>query len=260
MALLAATSVSAQTPQSNLVISLGWFPTNFSTSARLDPNDTTPGTDVDLENDLGLNSNASNIRLDAMWKVAKRHRIDISYTSWKRSGDVTLQTPIHWRDHIYDAGAHVKAENNAQFIKLAYNYAWLQTDTSELNVSAGFDTIWNKTGIEGEGTISGPNGGVIHGNYVTDEDYVAPAPVVGINFSHLATNTWLVRGSAEYFQATFNKTTAKLLDVRASTDYLFSPSWSAGLGYTWVGYKVNRTRFDATYNFSGPLLYLSYRR
>jgi len=256
--LLIAAPLSAQ-PQSNFSISLGWFPTNFSTSAVLSANDG-KHSDVDLENDLGLNSNASNVRVEGFWRFAARHRLDYGYTSWRRSAEKTIDTPIDWQDRHYDVGARIKAVNNAQFIKLAYSYAIVRSDVTEFNVSGGFDTIWNRTSLEGEGSITGPNGSLQTGNYKTQENYIAPAPVFGANVSHLVATRTLVRGSAEYFRASVNGTTGKVLDLRGSADYLFTPTFSAGLGYNFVGYKVERAQFDAKYNFSGPLLYVSYRR
>src|SRR3954462_274294 len=119
-AVLAATSAFAQ-PQSTWSASLGWFPTSFSTSARLFSNTNSNNSSVDLENDLGLQTHLSNVRLEGMWRFKPRHRIEMSYTSWRRSGDKTINFPIDWQDTHYDAGANLKTINNSQFIKLAYD-------------------------------------------------------------------------------------------------------------------------------------------
>ena len=258
VAALGALPLAAQ-PQSNLFIGLGVFPTSFSSSARLD-SEQQEGTEVDLENDLGFDSNASNIRLEGFWRFRPRHRIEFGYTSWRRTSEKAITRDIQWGDKLFHVGAAVQATNNAQFIKVAYRYSLYKTDRTEFDVSAGFDTVWNKASIEGQATIVGENGQDVEGFYEEENSYIAPAPVLGFGISHLATPQILLRGSAEYFQATFEGTTGKILDVRASADYLFNATWGVGAGYTWVGYKVERDRFDATYDFSGPLLYVTYRR
>ena len=258
LAALGASPLAAQ-PQSNLFIGLGVFPTSFSSSARLS-SEQQEGTEVDLEHDLGFDSNASNIRLEGFWRFKPRHRLEFGYTSWRRTAEKTITEDIQWGDKHFEVGAAVQATNNAQFIKLAYRYSLYRTDRTEFDVSAGFDTVWNKASIEGEATIIGENGQEVTGFYEEENSYIAPAPVLGFSVSHLVIPTVLLRGSVEYFQATFEGTTGKILDFRGSADYLFNDTWGVGAGYTWVGYKVERERFDATYDFSGPLLYVTYRR
>jgi hemolysin activation/secretion protein len=257
-ALLLMAGVASAQPQSNFSISAGVFPTNFSTSAVLSGNGGA-NEDVDFENDLGLKSRLQNVRLEGFWRFASRQRLDFGYTRWRRDGEKTINFPIDWQDRHYDAGATLAVVNNADFIKLAYSYSFIKNDTTDFAGSFGFDTIWNKTSLEGQGTLTG-NGQTVSGTYKTDTDFVAPAPLLGLNVQHLFTPNWMGRASGEYFQATLNNSTFKVLDARASVDWLFGSTWGAGAGFNYVGFKVKRKQFDAKYDFSGPLLYVTYRR
>ena len=258
VALFAVAPLSAQ-PQSDFVLSAGWFPTSFNSSARLSAEDIV-GTDVDLENDLGLDTRAQNFRIEGLWRFRPKHSLEFGYTAWRRTADHTIEREIEWGENRFDAGAEIRAVNNAQFIKLAYHYSFIRTDRTELAATAGVDMVWNKTSLEGEGTIVGSGGQEVSGFISEDYNYIAPAPVFGLSYGYMVRPDTLLRASAEYFQATFEDTTGKILDVRGSADYYFSPRYGAGLGYNWVGYKVERERFDGTYDFSGPILYFSYRR
>ncbi len=259
LAIVAAASLYAQ-PQNDFAISVGWFPTNFSSSARLSPS-SGQGSDINLEDDLGFNTNVQNLRLEGFWRFKPRHRVDFAYTSWRRSAETTLARDIQWGDGAFGVGAHIAAKNNAQFIKLAYAYSLMRTETTDIALSAGFDTLWNTTTLEGDATVNGPNGGIVTGNYKGKKSYIAPAPVFGVNANYLATPKTLLRGTVEYFQVNnVQDTDFKIVDLRGSADYLFSPSYSVGLGYTYVAYKVGRPRFGGKYDFSGPLLYFAYRR
>jgi len=257
-AVFIAATASAQ-PNSNFSLSAGVVPTNFSTSAVLSSNDNANSEDVDFENDLGLKSRLQNVRLDGFWRFMPRHRIDFGYTRWRRAGEKTIEFPIDWQDRHYDAGATLGVVNNADFIKLAYAYSFIRNDRTDFAGSFGFDTIWNKTSIEGTGTLTG-NGQTVSGTYKTDTDFVAPAPLLGVNVTHLFTPTWMGRASVEFFTVTFNNSRFNVSDLRASADYLFGQSWSVGLGYNTVRYKVKRNQFDAKYNFGGPQLYVSWRK
>ena len=258
VALFAVAPLSAQ-PQSDFVLSAGWFPTSFNSSARLSAEDIV-GTDVDLENDLGLDTRAQNFRIEGLWRFRPKHSLEFGYTSWRRTAEHEIDRDIEWGENHFDAGAEIRAVNNAQFIKIAYHYSFIRTDRTELAATAGVDMVWNKTSLEGEGTITGSGGQEVSGFISEDYNYIAPAPVFGLSYGYMVRPDTLLRASAEYFQATFEDTTGKILDVRGSADYYFSPRYGAGLGYNWVGYKVERERFDGTYDFSGPILYFSYRR
>jgi hypothetical protein len=258
-ALLLMAGIASAQPQSNFSLSAGVFPTNFSTSAVLSSNNNSNNEDVDFENDLGLKSRLQNVRFEGFWRFASKQRFDFGYTRWRRAGDKTINFPIDWQDRHYDAGATLAVINDADFIKTAYSYSFIKNDTTDFAGSFGFDTIWNKTSIEGTGTLTG-NGQTVSGTYKTGTDFVAPAPLLGANVQHLFTPNWMGRASAEYFQVTYNKTTFKVADVRGSVDYLFGAAWGAGLGFNYVGFKVKRNQFDAKYDFSGPLFYVTYRR
>jgi hypothetical protein len=186
--------------------------------------------------------------------------MDFGFTSWRRSSEKDLDREIQWGDYTFDVGGNVKAANNAQFLKLAYRYSFVRTERTEFDASIGIDAVWVKMSLEGEATLTGPGGSQTEGFYKEEEDFIAPVPVVGLSVTHMATDQWALRGSAEYFQATVDNTTGKVLDLRGSVDWLFTPTYGVGLGYTWVGYNVERNRFDATYDFSGPILYFTYRR
>ena len=256
--LLLATSLSAQ-PQSNLWLNVGWFPTQFNTSANLFSNDGTQ-SNVDLENDLGLASNASNVRFEGLWRFKPRHRLEFGFTSWNRSSDIALSRQITWRDRTYDVGVPIHSSSSAQFIRLGYRYSLYRTETTEFDVAGSIDALWSKFSLDGTATITRDDGTQVTGNYKTEESYIAPAPVIGFGYSHMITPQWLLRTDVEFLKVKIEKTTAKVLDARVFGDYYFNPRWGAGVGYTYVGYKVERARFDAKYDFSGPVLYGSYRR
>lgn len=260
--LLIAPAAPAQTQpasQPNFTISVGIFPTTFSTSSRLSTAEN-EGTEVDLEDELGFDNSASNVRVEGLWRFRPKHRLEFGYTSWRRTTEKEIDEQIQWGDLLFNVGANVKGVNNAQFIKLAYRYSLMKSDTTEVDVSAGFDTIWNKTTLSGEATITDDQGHEVTGQAEKRNDFVAPAPLFGVSVTHLFTPAVAGRLSTEYFQLTYNETTGKVLDARGSVDWYFGDRWGAGLGYSWVGYKVERERFDVQYDFSGPVLYFSYRR
>jgi hypothetical protein len=71
-------------------LSLSIFLTHRESSTRLDASVGDPGTDVDLENDLGLDRSDSVFRVDAFYKFNEAHRIDVRSTRY-RQGSLHLR-------------------------------------------------------------------------------------------------------------------------------------------------------------------------
>lgn len=257
--LMGGVALAQQTPQSNFAITAGVFPTSFTSDARISTK-TDPGTDVDLENDLGLQSRLSNFRLEGMWRFKPRHSLVFAYTSWRRSADRNIERSFDWQGNTYTTGTKINALNNAQFIKLGYEYSLKRTETTEMGVSFAIDALWNKMSAEGEASFTGPGGMVSTGVRKAEQSFVAPAPVFGFNIVQMVSPKVPIRGSAEWLKVNVSGTNASVLDLRGSADYLFNANWGAGAGYSYVRYKVEHKQFDGKYGFSGPLLYVSYRR
>src|SRR5581483_5471088 len=76
-------SVSQPGPWEKFSFSMGAFFTNSDTGIRLGSN---VGVEMDLEDTLGFNSNASVFRTEAAWRFSpnRRHRLDASWFAVRR--------------------------------------------------------------------------------------------------------------------------------------------------------------------------------
>ncbi len=75
-------------------LSLGAFFTNRDTDTRLDSETLGKGTEIDFENDLGLDSSDSVVRIDGHYRFSQKHRVNFSVFDLSRDSSATIQRDI----------------------------------------------------------------------------------------------------------------------------------------------------------------------
>src|SRR5262245_49803123 len=73
-------------------------------SVRLDSTAGTPGTPVDLESDLGLDSSKRVPSAVFEFSPGRRHRLLFAWTALDRDGSQVLDQPIFFGDEVFLAG------------------------------------------------------------------------------------------------------------------------------------------------------------
>ena len=102
------------------------------------------GVDIDLEEALALDSATTVMRAGTLWRFSKnrRHRLDLAWFSYRRSGSRTLLQDITIEDDAgnqitIDAGTNVDAHFDLDIYELAYTYSLFQDDRIDLAAGVG---------------------------------------------------------------------------------------------------------------------------
>ncbi len=242
-------------------IGVGAFVLTLNTGARLEGEILEGGSDIDLEEDLGFSKDDTTARLDMYWRLAPRHRLDLSAFLIRRSAERTLERQIQWGDVAYDVGARVRAEAGNDIIKLAYKYSFVRSDRLEVCGSIGVSTWLVTAKIEGEGRVTTPDGVVVAERASESRDLTAPVPMIGVLAEWRVAPGWFLRGSAEYVAADVGDTEASLGDYRLDLNWFPFERWGFGVGYNWVDLEyedLGQPQVDADAGFDGALMYVSY--
>jgi hypothetical protein len=132
----------------------------LGTTVRLDSDDG-EGTEVDSEDDLGLERLALRPRIGFRWRPGRRHELEASYLFISRSGLKTLDRDITIDSVTYTAGAELDSRIGQNQLGVNYRWAIHAAERSQfgLNVGLGatfFDSKWIGRGSisNGSGTIS----------------------------------------------------------------------------------------------------------
>ena len=231
-------------------ILLGAFVTDRDTSARLD-SDTGggAGSDIDLEDDLGLESSTSVFRFGGYYWLKPRQRVDFSIFDLSRDASRTIQENIEFGDQTFAINTVVTTSNDTTITKVDYTFAPLNKQRGFLGVIFGLYVSSNKL------TLSQPTLGTRE-----SEDLTAPLPVLGLRGEYEVTERITLRGAAQWFGIDTGDVGGRLVDTYVGGDYSFGRRFAVGLAYNDVALKVDATD-DTGWNgqldwgYDGILLY-----
>src|SRR5690349_1645943 len=117
-------------------IMVGAFITDRQSSTRFD-SDSGDGTDIDMEDDLGLESSTNVGRLGGYVWLGKRSRLDGAYFDLSRSATIPIQETIDFGDQSFQINTALNTQSDLTIIKGDYTFAVVAKDRGYLGVTAG---------------------------------------------------------------------------------------------------------------------------
>jgi len=241
-------------------ISIGGFLAAFDTEARLDADPIGLGTQINLEDDLGLKSEARDFRVEGFYRFARKHRLDFDYVLLDRSSTVVVEEQIDWGDITLDVGATATSKFDTQIVRLSYKYSFRTRPRYDAGISFGLSTFIFNTGISGEGSVTepDPNAEVDVSERTT---LVAPVPVLGLHYDLSIRPKVLFRVSGEFFALDTGDWNARLAEWRVAVDYFPFKRFGFGLAVDWIDVNYvdeGLKRLEVNYRISGIYASVSY--
>jgi hypothetical protein len=230
-------------------ILLGMFITDRATSARLDSNNGDAGSDIDLEDDLGLEDSTTVGRFGGYYWFNPRHRIDFSIFDLSRDATRTNQRTIDFGDQTFDINTVINTSNDLTITKVDYTFAPLSRPRGFLGVIGGLYVSSTKL------SLSAPNVGSAE-----SEDVTAPLPVLGVRGEYQATERIALRGAIQWFGIDTGDVGGRLVDTYIGADYTFGERFAVGLALNDVSLSVEATddtgwNGELDWGYDGVLLY-----
>jgi long-subunit fatty acid transport protein len=239
----------------------GWFLPAFNTDVRIDDAGTA-GDKVRLGDDLGVDEDQSGVLLGFEWRIAERHRLGATYSSFSQSGNRVIDREITIGDEVYPVDATLNTKWSIDLIPITYSYSFIKNESNEL--AGTFGIHWDKVSLRLHGTTS-----------LSDEDFNAdasgsadlPLPMIGLRYDHHFSDNWSAGAGAAFFSISFGDTgvdaKGSLQNIRAYTEYRFAGRYGVGLAIDAFKLKVEADKPRLTgvykYDYWGPQLYLTAR-
>ncbi len=246
--IITSTAIAEEDPRFS--ISIGAFFTDRESQTRVD-GESGRGTDVDLEDDLGLEKSDTVFRVDAYWRFAEKHRFDFSAFDLSRSASKQIEREIIWEDTTYPISSTVETKLDLAIYKLGYTWMFLKSDRSFLGATAGLYIA------DMSATLSASGGGSVESN-----DLTAPLPVIGLRGEHRFADRWAIRGSGEIFAVDYGDYEGSLYDVFVGLDFSVTKAIAIGVGINAVelDVAVSKSSFqgDLNWQYEGALAYLKF--
>jgi hypothetical protein len=218
-------------------IMLGAFITDRQSNTRFD-SDGGDGTDIDMEDDLGLESSTNVARLGGYVWLGRRHRIDGAYFDLSRTATIPIRKTIDFGDETFEINTALTTEANLKIIKADYTFAVLAKDRGFLGVTAGLYIA------ESGFALSQPTLG-----RAESEDVTAPLPLFGLRGDYAINDRITLSGAAQLFAYSTNNVDGHLTDFYVGADYGFGKRMAVGLAYNRVSMNIGADKRD----FSGRL-------
>ena len=227
--------------------SIGTFITDYDSEIRLTSNSLGIGTDVDFEDDLGLDESNEVIRLDGHYRFAPRHRLEFSYLDLSREGKTVTRRPIILDDTFFPRGSTLTTDFDYQVIKFAYAYSFRQTEKLDLSASAGMYTLDYDLEVN---SADGKH---------ESADGTAPFPMFGLHLDYRLSKDVYLSSSFEYFVIDRSDVEGELTDTSISMEFRPFENFGFGLGYNRVTiYAEDNDDDEFDYEYDGILVYISW--
>ena len=199
----------------------GWQLTRLD-SSLLVTSQTNPGAIyIDLENDLGMDSENRGLKLGGQYRLTDRQRIEFKFFDLKRKASKTLEREIEIGDEIWEIGATLASESETQVTEINYQYSFIRDDTLEIAILGGF--YW----LDFFGSYEGENN---NNQYVTEKtSFQGPLPAFGLDLSFSLGSSWTLLYRSQVFAITFNQYSGRLNNHTLAAEYAIWNNFGVGL-------------------------------
>ena len=99
-----------------------FFP-SLDTRVRIDASDSSPGTTIDFEQNLGMSDTETLPALSASWRFARKHQLTLDIFSLDRSGSAITATDIKIGDETITVNLPISSFIDMQVTNVGYNYS-----------------------------------------------------------------------------------------------------------------------------------------
>jgi hypothetical protein len=162
--------------------------TGFTSKLRLDSETLGRGTEINLEDDAGLEERISVGRADGVLNFNARHHLLVSLYNIERTGTRAISEEIHFRDKVFAINTTVSTVFSQDIVKVGYGFNVLHRPRAILGPSFGFHVMNLGAGMHrSEEPLT------------EDTDTTAPLPVFGARGEYLFADRWRLQGSLDWF-------------------------------------------------------------
>jgi hypothetical protein len=198
------------------------------TKMRLDSDNHGIGTEIDLEDDFDVDDDVFAGRIDANWRFATRHALDLSVFDLPRNGTRAIDRDIQIGDEVFPVGTAVESEFETRVARLAYQWSFWRRERWNAGLSFGIHWFDLRTGWEA-GAIG----------VEQDFDAKAPLPVLGAFWSHAFTQRLYLTAVSEFFGLEFEEYEGFLNDTRVVLEHRTFEHVAFGLGFDYFGMNAS---------------------
>ena len=252
-----AAPASAQAIDDDFWISASGFLANVDTDVRSTlASNPSGGTELDLEDDLGLDDSSLLPAIYAGAKLGGGFVVTGEYYSLGRDSTGTIARNITVDNVTYPVNASITAGFDTDIYRFTIGYSFIRNETLEVGGAIGLHATELEFSISGQGSA----GGAPVSSQVRRKDVLAPMPTLGLYTTFEVMPRVTINARADYLSLGIDDYDGSLLNAQASISYRVMDNVGIGVGYRYVDYDLDVTKpnvigtFD--YQFWGPSFFI----
>lgn len=196
---------------------------------------------IRLEDDLGVDENKSTFRVDARYRFATNHSLELGLFFLNRTGLTSVSDTIEFRDLVFDVGAEIISTFETDLYGVAYRYSFVNDGRTEAGILGGISLYRFRFGVEGLARIGGQTSEFKE----AAEEILAPIPVFGIFVDHVFSPKFVMRTGASFFRIEVGDFSGRLVETKLAFDYFIWKKVSLGTGVASSSVNVQTTGEDS---------------
>lgn len=215
-----------------------YFPASVETLLRLDPNSITEGDVLSGEDDLGLDDQVDQGRMEFDIRMGERNHVRIDYFKLNRFAEQPLPRDIVFGDFTFPEGTNFRSKLDWRVLSTTYTYSLFRGERFEAGLGLGIHLI--------EAKAEGGEPGTLEQERASE---VGIFPTIAANVAFRISKRWSITARGQQFSASPDEFEGKMADYHADVQYRWRKNFAIGLGYTRL--ETNVEVFDA----DNPLMF-----
>jgi hypothetical protein len=200
----------------------GYSVSDAETIARLDANNLPIGAYIDFSRDLGLDTTATVVRLDGLYRFNDHHGLGFAWYALKFTGSTDVGRTIDWGDlPTITVGTRVDSEIRFDVYKVNYQYSVFHNEQAELGALFGFHFLKTFVGINAVGIGESKTTAI-----------TAPLPVIGLYADYHFTPRLSAYYNFQFFAINYeDKVKGSMQDFLLGLEYRLFRNVAVGAAY-----------------------------
>ena len=225
-------------------VSFGAFLPSAKTTVRVDNEQPGDGTEVILEEDLGVEDDKVLGQVEFKYYFANnKSSISVSLFNLKRSGEAAVEVPLDFGRTTFDSDLRLATKFEGFAYRLNYQYDFYSSSNLLFGVSAGIHATDFDVSLK---SLDFPD--------LTDEaSGLIPVPLVGVYTKYLMNENWLLSAEVEVMDMEVNDISGNARNTFVELAYKLNEKWLLTAGYNY--YDIEGEASDFSRNFAGLVNY-----
>lgn len=245
---------------STFTLAFGGYFSSVNSDVSLDSS-SGPGTEIDLEDDLGLDKWSASPWLAFNWRFYPRHQLHVEWFQLNRDGSQAAGFDLEFGGSVFTAGVRLDSALDINIGRVTYGYSFIRDERNDLSLAVGLHIATFKATLTGTGLISVDGAPIVNTSHTESTSSLTfPLPHLGLNYHRKLTPKLVATVTALGFYIELEDFRGYLIEVDGTLAYQITDSIGIGGGVKYYNFNVTDkdsdgdARFDM--DFIGPAIFL----